>query len=57
VSKYNSLIKANDQPIVYFLALKAMTFENPVSIDGILMALERRLKERSWIVGSFFLEG
>lgn len=31
-------------------ALKNLTFENPASIDGILMNLEKRLKERSWIV-------
>ncbi|KAL9554834.1 hypothetical protein MBANPS3_002635 [Mucor bainieri] len=30
--------------------LKNLTFENPASIDGILMNLEKRLKERSWII-------
>lgn len=31
-------------------ALKNLTFENPASIDGILVNLEKRLRERSWIV-------
>ncbi|KAI8637845.1 AP180 N-terminal homology domain-containing protein [Parasitella parasitica] len=30
--------------------LKNLTFENPTSIDGILMNLEKRLKEHSWII-------
>ncbi|CEP19291.1 hypothetical protein [Parasitella parasitica] len=34
----------------HLLTLKNSTFENPASIDGILMNLEKRLKEHSWII-------